>query len=189
MLRRSAFAVAAVLLVTGCVAHRIRYVALVDVPESPTMTVIPMSTSPADVNASDLITEVLIANGVRVLERPAFIREQTRYEGQGAGGVVGGGPGGFFGVSGKADHQAEMTASRDVVTLIDETKADYVVFVKAAAHAPWAKLIRRESGQVLFAGIVAGSTQFAGSVTDSWLWGAADAQEMRTILVKAGILR
>ncbi len=178
----------AVLLFCSCVTH-VRYVVLDKVPASPTLTVIPASMAGADVETANEITGLLVSCGVRVVERPAMVKEKTQYEGQGAasGYAVGGGQGAIAG--GEAAHREDVTKTGDPTALIGETVADYVFIVQGPPESPWLKLVKRDGGQILYAAGLAqesGQRFYEGQFTDA-SGGPRDA--MKRLLEKLGILK
>ncbi|HTW92702.1 MAG TPA: hypothetical protein VMH22_13490 [bacterium] len=146
----AALTVSLLLVVSGCVSTAVRFVVVTDVPPSPSFTVVPGSTSPDDAASADAITEDLVALGVRVLARPALVKQRTEYSGQSSGTGVGVTLSGNLAVGGTGGEQSgNVITSVDPIALIQETQADYVVFTKTG---PWLDIVKRKDGQIVFAG-------------------------------------
>ena len=108
-----------------CGCAQLNYVVLRDVPQNPTFTVFPATL--ADLAFADLVIGAVIANGKKVVERPAVLTEAY------GAFIVG------VGVSG---------ADGKRVALIDDlTTADYVII---AYNGGFLKVVRRKTREVLF---------------------------------------
>jgi hypothetical protein len=101
------------------------YVVLRDVPKNPSFTVFPAS--PLLVGPADAVMGALIANSVKVVERPALLTEAYR------------------------DFILETNAAspgKSVYTVGELTNADYIVVV----YVNFIKVVKRETKEVLFSG-------------------------------------
>ena len=186
-----AIALAAVCLVClGC-GSSLRYVVLSDVPENPTVTVIPASTSDKDAEAALHTTELLVACGIHVVERPALVRQRSNYEGRTSGGGVGVTSTGQLAIlGGGGAQQGELTISVDPVALIEETDAAYVIFVKPGL---WLKVVRRSDKQILYVGKLTDDSNRACCLT-AVFWEVTFAlksnrDKMRDLMRKLDILQ
>jgi hypothetical protein len=169
----------------GCVSS-VQYVVVTNVPQSATFTVIPASTSAEDNDAANSVTGELVALGVRVLERPALVRQRTEFSGKSSGSGVGITLDGNLAVGGNSGSQAgDVTTSVDPVALIQDTKADYVVF---ARPGPWLKIVRRADSQILFAGNLAVESN-SGCCLSPAFWNMVKPQRerLRELLIKMGV--
>lgn len=160
-------ATAALCLFTGCTTT-VRYVVRTETADDPTVTVIPASIDARDMAAADNTTELLLAAGIRVVERPAMVDKHTEYKGTTSGGGVGVTPGGQVAVVGLGGgQQGQVTVAADPVTLIGLTSADYVVFAKAGR---WLKVVRRTDGRVLYAGTLGAEDEPSGCCLTGSFW-------------------
>lgn len=134
-----------------------KYILVHGVPKSPTFTVIPMSFKEADISFANAITEALIANGIRVVERPVMLSKNIQSEkSEGLGGIIWT-PGAGLGVGGGSSKGNEdIKEFIDPVQIIDVTDADYIVFVQD--RNSWVKIVQRSTKQVVFVGTISTST-------------------------------
>jgi len=108
-----------------CGCSTMGYVVLRDVPKNPSFTVFPAA--PLLVGPADAVMGALIANGVKVVERPAILTE--------------------------AYHSFILEANtspsgKSAYSVGELTNADYIVIV----YPNFIKVVRRETKEVLFAG-------------------------------------
>jgi hypothetical protein len=174
-----------ILTALNCVSS-IKYVVMTDVPPSPSFTVIPASTSAADDASANAITEELVGLGVRVVERPALVKQRTEYTGKSSGTAVGVTLNGQLALGGAGGGQAgDVTTSVDPIALIQETQADYVVFAKAG---PWLKVIRRKDGQIVYAGSLAAESN-SGCCLSPTFWRLVESERdrLKDMLQKMGV--
>ncbi len=166
-----------------------QYVVLTDVPASPSFTVIPASMSKEDISAANLTTAAIVGCAVTVLERPVMLKERSDFEGEGNSSGIGA-AGGQLAVAVGSDRQKGAVATTvDPTSLVAQTKADYVFIVQSQGNKPWARLLRRETSQIIFAGyLVAPEASAPGSDADPDP-GVAATISMRKILTSAGIIK
>jgi hypothetical protein len=104
------------------------------------------------------MTQALVGCGVRVLARPANSQERVQYRGAenqlAHGYVESGADAASGGVAVRSDQQSELTRNGDPMALVDSTKADYVFISSSSGNRPWFQLVRRETKQILYAGVV-----------------------------------
>lgn len=166
-----------------------QYVVLTDVPANPSITVIPASMARADVWAANLVMQALVGCHITVVERPVMFKERSDYEGNGSAGGIGTAGGQVTVVAGSGHQKGEVATTVDPTSLIEQTKADYVLIVQAQGGRAWAKLLKRETTHIIFAGFVDMSESVSmGSNVDPDP-GAAASRSMRKILTSAGIIR
>lgn len=172
---------------TACIT-KYEYVTRDTTPGS-SVTVIPETMGDGDVSAADHVMSVLLGCGVSVLERPVMLKERSDYRSSGTGVGVGlTGSGGLAIVSGETGKTGEVKTSVDPVALIAETKADYVVIVHSRSGEPTFRIVKKETGQILFAGSLRDEVNPACCLT----WGAASVSEedqARKLLYRIGILK
>lgn len=187
----SIFLAAAALGLAGCTTA-VQYVVLTDVPSEPSVTVLPASSSGQDLLAADALAEDLVSCGVRVLERPPLIRERSDYEGKASGTGVGLTSSGKLAVLGGGGKQeGQLTISVDPVALIEETKADYVIF---ARPGPWLKVVKRADGQVLHVGTLSDVDGNSGCCLFPSFWAnitgskTSPRDRLRTLMQRLGII-
>jgi len=171
---------------SGCTTA-IRYVVVSDVPNSPSFTVIPASTSPDDDAAANWTVGQLVSLGVKVVERPALVRERSEFAGSSSGTGLGVTPSGQLAISGTSgSQQANLTTSVDPVVLIEQTKADYIIFAKPG---PWLKVVRKSDGQILFASPLRVESSSGCCLAPSF-WHAVqpESERLRNLLDSLGLL-
>jgi hypothetical protein len=168
---RLAFIAATLALIAGCTTS-VRYVAIVAPPDSPSITVIPMSPSPGDFAAADAAAGHMVSFGLRVVERPALAKLWTETKGQSAsadGTAPASSPSNVV-------KQTDIASAWDPVALLGETRADYVLFV---GEGPRVRLVQRESGRVLCVGSLAVGGNNPGCCLAPGFWGALQPERER----------
>ncbi len=182
---RAVLAACLILTMASCVSS-VQYVVVSNVPESATFTVIPASTSAEDNDAANSVTGELVALGIRVLERPALVRQRTEFSGKSTGSGIGITLDGNLAVGGNSGAQAgDVTTSVDPVALIQDTKADYVVFVRPG---PWLRIVRRADSQILFAGNLAVESNNGCCVSPAfWNMVKPQRERLRELVIKMGV--
>ncbi len=174
------------LIVAGCVT-KYEYVVRDPAPGT-VVTVIPETMNDADVRAADHVMTVLLRCGANVVERPVMLKERSDYRSSGTGvgvGVTSGG--GLAIVSGETGKSGEVKTSVDPVALIAETRADYAFIVRSRGDTPTFRIIKKETGQILFAGSFRDEVNPACCLT--WFTFASEEELARKLLYRIGILR
>ena len=106
----------------GCATTR--FIVLRDVPKNPVATVIPATMDKKDLQFAGEVTQALINNRVKVIERPAMITQTTKANIKQTGwnpdtGVLGA-------VSGSGVKGESVSQIGDIVELYSKTTADYI---------------------------------------------------------------
>lgn len=122
-----------------CGCAQLKYVVLRDVPQNPTFTVFPATQ--ADLAFADLVMGAVIANGKKVVERPAVFTEAY-------GAFITG-----VGVSG--------SDGKSVALINDLTTADYMII---AYNGNLLKVIRRKTREVLFSNTISKQAALNGEI-------------------------
>lgn len=117
-------------LLAGCA--QVKYVVMRDVPQNPSFTVFPAT--PADLPFSDLVMGSIIANGYKVVERPAVFTDA------------------YWVNSGASGHNGESAAKLSQAENL--TSADYVVIVYSGNLV---KIVHRKTREVLFSDMLVAS--------------------------------
>lgn len=168
-----------------------KYVVLSDVPPNPTVTVIPSTGSKEDVADADVVIGLLVDCGVKTVLRPVMVKERTEYDGTGSSSGIAASGGRIAVALGDASSKGGQTTSVDEVSLLKETTADYVFYVRHTRQGPQVVLVKRESGQILHVGQIgtgsAGSSCCLSGTT--YEVQSKPQDKMRQLLVSAGILR
>ncbi|MFA5779655.1 MAG: hypothetical protein WC947_05930 [Elusimicrobiota bacterium] len=142
MLKKFLLFIFAVLLF-GCATTR--FIVLRDVPKNPVVTVIPATMDKKDLEVADEVTQALIENRVKVIERPAMITQTTKANVKQTGwnpdtGVLGA-------VTGSGVKGESVSQIGDIVEVYSKTTADYI-FV--AQYPNRLKIVKRDSNEILF---------------------------------------
>ncbi|MBS4014826.1 MAG: hypothetical protein KGZ86_00070 [Candidatus Latescibacteria bacterium] len=137
-----------ILLLIGCTT---KFVMIHGVPKSPTFVIIPNNFSEADLSFANLITEALIANGIRVLERPVMLSRSIESEKSADAGGLLWSPGTGLGIaSGGSKGNEKIREFSDPIEVLQLADADYVIYVQEKGN--WVKMIHRATKQVIFVG-------------------------------------
>jgi hypothetical protein len=192
MIPRLALAAALSALLTACTVKE-KYIVLSEVPSNPTVTVIPSSGAKEDVADADVVMGLLVDCGVRTVLRPVMLKEKTEYSDAGSASGIGVSGGKIAVAVGDAASKGGLATSVDEVSLLKETNADYVFYVRHRPGGPHVVLVKREDGQVLHAGHfglldedAAGGCCLLGS---TYRKEVTPHQKMRELLRAAGIVR
>lgn len=134
---------------------KVKYIVLDNIPQSPTITVIPASMSKEDIKAANQITELIVSCGIKTIERPVMLKERSDFESAASGGGIGITAGGNLSLlSGGTKQSGELRSSVNPVGLIKEKGADYIFIVNDQDGDSYIKLIKRENQQILYAGLL-----------------------------------
>lgn len=134
---------------------------------------------------------LLVDCGVRTVLRPVMMKERTEYDdvGSSSGVAVSGGK---VAVSlGDASSKGGLTTSVDEVSLLKETNADYVFYVRHMRGGPHVVLVKRDDSQVLHSGQleVSGRNSSGCCLADPTGGRTTSPRDvMRKLLVSAGIV-
>lgn len=168
-------ALPAALLLTAC---QPRFVVLRDVPESPQFTVIPETTTGANIAFANQVSGALVACRMKVIERPSMMSGFSDTKGKQSGSAVG--TADFsslaFGSASSSTRSQTYSQNTDVVDLYSQTAADYIMVVNA--DNTWVKMIKRETKEIIFS-----SALHIGQE------GSMYEHEMHNLLVAAGLLQ
>ena len=122
------------LLLNAC-ANAQQYVVLRDVPASPTFVVFPESDSPRDYVWADEISAGLIANRVKVLQRPAILNRYRTAE-----------------TTFKAGDVSLQEEEKIASNLFNNTDADYIVWGRARGRH--ITVVRQATNELLYSGVL-----------------------------------
>jgi hypothetical protein len=194
MMPKPAFVVLLSLLLVACTVKE-KYIVLSEVPTSPTVTVIPSTGAKEDVADADVVMGLLVDCGVRTVLRPVMMKERTEYNDAGSASGIGVSGGRIAVAMGDAASKGGLTTSVDEVSLLKETNADYVFYVRHKPGGPQMVLVKREDGQVLHVGQI--DLTGEGAAAGCCLLGstyqreatATPQQKMRELLSAAGIVK
>jgi hypothetical protein len=172
----------AVLLIGGCIV-RDQYVVR-DASPGSIVTVVPATRAETDVAAADHVMEVLIAAGANVIERPVMIKERSDFR-SGTETRMGTDPG--QPVDGRYSETGARQTSVDPVSLISETKADYVFIAEARGAGYSFRLVKRSTGQILHVGTF--RDQISPACCLTWFGYSTEKDEARKLLLSVGIMK
>jgi hypothetical protein len=192
MMPKLEFAVVLVLLLVACTVKE-KYIVLSEVPTSPTVTVIPSTGAKEDVADADVVMGLLVDCGIRTVLRPVMMKERTEYNDAGSASGIGVSGGRIAVAMGDAASKGGLTTSVDEVSLLKETNADYVFYVRHKTGGPQMVLVKREDGQVLHVGQIdskgEGATAGCCLLGSTYQREATPQQKMRELLTAAGIVK
>lgn len=171
-----------IVILVGCAT---RYIMVHEVPQSPTFVVIPVGLSEKDVLFVNLVSEALIANGVRVIERPVMLQKYLESEKSGEASGVLWTPGTGLGIAGGGQKGSEKIQElTDPIKMLEVTSADYVFYTQGKGS--WVKIIQRATKQVVFVGQFEHRKSEYG---ESSIFDLSLSSELNKVLKKMGVLK
>ena len=169
-----------IVVLVGCTTS---YIMVHEVPQSPTFVVIPVGFSEKDLLFVNGVSEALIANGVRVIERPVMLQKYLESEKSGEASGVLWTPGTGLGIAGGGQKGSEKTTElTDPIGMLEVTSADYVFYVQGKGG--WVKIIQRATKQVVFVGQFEDRKSGESSIFDLSL-----SSKFNKLLTKMGVLK